>query len=87
MGGGGYDFLLQRLVFYQSYHSNVWNKVIHVICVSYYLSLIFVWSEGGDGAKEKKKTKKNFRFRSLSLSVCESPPPYYPRLPSLGCNL
>jgi uncharacterized membrane protein YGL010W len=43
MGGGGYDFLLQRLVFYQSYHSNFWNKVIHVICIPAIVWAVLVW--------------------------------------------
>ncbi len=31
--GTPYAFLLKRLIFYQSYHNNFWNKLIHVICV------------------------------------------------------
>ena len=39
--GGGDDggFLVERLAFYESYHSNAANKVIHVICIP-----LIVWS-------------------------------------------
>ena len=32
-------FLVERLAFYESYHSNAANKVIHVICIP-----LIVWS-------------------------------------------
>ena len=41
-GHGGDDdggFLVERLAFYESYHSNAANKVIHVICIP-----LIVWS-------------------------------------------
>ena len=37
--GGGGGFLVERLAFYESYHSNAANKVIHVICIP-----LIVWS-------------------------------------------
>merc|ERR1712188_80096 len=40
--GTPYAFLLKRLIFYQSYHSNFWNKLIHVLCVP-----LIVWGAVG----------------------------------------
>merc|ERR1712216_907472 len=32
-GKAGSTSLVERLAFYESYHGNFWNKVIHVMCI------------------------------------------------------
>ena len=36
-------FLVKRLIFYQSYHNNPYNKAIHVVCIPLIVWAVLVW--------------------------------------------
>jgi len=42
-GRHGDTFLGEKLAFYQSYHNNPWNKIIHVICIPLIVWAVLVW--------------------------------------------